>query len=98
MVDELPAKRIRDSYKGENLYVVLSRKDGELYDIQCSISGEKINYDQDALSNIDTIAMLTSLCCREFDLEYLYGRLCETARGPNTLASILANAIMEHGK
>jgi hypothetical protein len=97
MVDELEAKRLREVYKGDNLYVILSWRDGELYDLQCSISGKIINHDQNTLSNLDALARMTSLALREFEPEYVAANLLQCARGPQTLPSILANAILEHG-
>ena len=96
-VQELPAKRVRELYKGDNLYLILTFMDGELYDIAPSISGERINKDQGALSNLDALCAMTSRCLREYDKEYIAGILLECSRGPSTLPCILANAILEHG-
>lgn len=97
-IDELPAKRIADRYKGDNIYVLLSWKDDELYEVQCSISGTKINHDQNTLSNIDALSRMVTLALREFDPPYVAANLLQCARGPHTLPAILATAILEHGE
>lgn len=97
-IDERPAKRIVEQYRGINLYLILAyNDDGAIYDIQPSISGEAINPDQSTLSNIDALARMTALAVREYDPEYVAANLLQCARGAKTLPAILANAILEHG-
>lgn len=97
-VNEQRAVRVRDTYRGANLYTVLVfDDDGNPVDLTASTSSETINLDQNTLSNIDALAAMTSLSLREFDLDYVISELLMTARGPNTLPSIFANVLLEHG-
>lgn len=96
-VKEQNAIRIREKYRGANMYItIVFDEDGQPCDFHASISGEKINLDQNTLSNIDAIASMVSLSVREFDAIYVAGELLSVARGPNTLPSIFANILLEH--
>jgi hypothetical protein len=97
-LDVMDAKRIAAKYRRDNLYLVLSYdENGRPYNLDVSISGEVINHDQITLSNIDAMAVLTSLALREYDALYVAGRLLGTARGAETLPAIIADALIEHG-
>ena len=87
-----------DKYLGENLYIIcLDGEDTQApHDIIASVSSATLNLDQNTLANIDALAGMVSLALREYDLDYVVGKLLESSRGPNTLPCILANSIIDH--
>jgi len=98
MIDVMDAVKVKRRYRGDNVYFLLSNDaDGNPYALDISVSGEVINIDQGALSNIDAMATLTSLAIREYDVDYVAARLLQVSRGEHTLPAIIADVLLEYG-
>lgn len=96
VLDGVRSRSVR--YRGYNLYPQLYfDEDGFPCDIDLSISGHEINQDHATLSNIDALACMVSLGLKFCDHDYIAAKLAQVARGKDTLPSIIAEILIEHG-
>ena len=91
------AKRIRTKYKDINIYFIITYdEEGDIYDIQASISDQDVNNKQDLLSSIDAICKLAGMCLRDgyYDAVYVAGELLSLSRGKDCLTSVIGDLIL----